>query len=191
MDKYLLLTGIVLSVTIVSFIIEYIAPIIKNYGKYKESIKNGVYRFLHYYVFLYIGLFLFLFKTNSVHAYLYLFITLGLFCHWYLCECCVLTFLELKSYDVDHNEYPTTFHPTFNSLFRNYADTFMSVVSVIFLITIGSVFYYNKSMPLYIKGLYTVFAVFFLKESVVRQRMNNQIDYPTDSRSFFMKYIHC
>jgi len=192
MDKYLLIGGIAIIVSVISFIVEYINPIIKNCGKNTDTIKNVIYRFLHYYVVLYVVLFIFIFKANSVHAYAYLLVTLVYFAIWYICECCVLSYLELKSYDVDHNNYLKTFHPVFTVFTGgdNIPNGLEILAGIIILSSIGCIFYYNKSMPLYIKISYVILASYLLIETMVKDRLNNNYKYPTNDNSFFMKYLH-
>jgi hypothetical protein len=190
MDKYILLVGIALVTTVISFIIETVSPIIKEYKKNKD-IKNAIYRFLHYFVVLYVLLFSFLFKSTSIHAYIYLFVVLGYLMIWYICDCCVLSYLELKTYDVDHNKYDKTFHPVF-AVFTGDGNIPVSAMIVVFLIiqyTLGSILYYNTLIPIYIKIAFIVLAIFFFIQTMVKDRLNNTLKYPTNKGSFFMKYL--
>jgi hypothetical protein len=61
---------------------------------------------------------------------------------------------------------------------------------IIVLSSIGCIFYYNKSMPLYIKISYVILASYLSIETVVKDRLNNNYKYPTNDNSFFMKYLH-
>ena len=141
MESYIQIAGITLLVTLISYIIEHVSPVV-NLDNY--DILNIIPRFLHYYYYIFLCIFLLLFKGNRTDVYIYLAAVTFMIVSWYICECCVLSYYELKTYNVDISKYDTTFHPTMKLLCRNHSDLAMQIIGVCMTFTVGYILYYNK-----------------------------------------------
>lgn len=188
MNRYIILGFIVLIITSVSFIVEFIYPIITP-GKYRQYILNFIYRFIHFFMFIYFSTFILLFKYTTTDTYIYLFAVIFLFYSWHIAECCILTYYELQTYNVDHNQYDTTFHPTMKSIFRDYADTIMIIIGILITISVIYIFIHNN-ISLYFKIPYAIIYIYLLGDSFFKSRLGKKQYYPTTSDSFFKRYIH-
>jgi len=188
MNGYLFVTIVSFIVTIVSLMIEHAHPIIDSEDC--DGISNFVYRFLHFLIFFYLPSFLLFFKYNSFDAYIYLGLVLLLFTTWYLFECCILTYYEIKTYKIDHNKYDTTFHPTMKSIFRDYSDLVMTLFGILITFNVGYIIYNNKKIPIVGKILYSLIYVLLLGDSVLKSRGGEKQYYPKKGESFFVKFIH-
>ena len=187
MNSYLFLFQIVFILTLVSFITESVYPVVQNENK--NILKNFIYRFTHYFVFAYMSSFVFLFNYNSIDVYFYMFFVLAMFLSWYVAECCILTYYELCTYNLDHTQFETTFHPTMKSIFRDYDNTVMILIGIIMTITIAYILYYNTKISLYVKIIYAILYTYLLSDSFLKSRSGEKQYYPKDSDSFFVKHI--
>jgi len=188
MNSYLLIILISFCITSISFLVEYIYPFI--HSKERDYISNFMYRFLHFLIFFYLPTFLLFFTYNSIDAYIYLGLVLLMFSTWYIFECCILTYYELRTYNIDHNIYDTTFHPTMKSIFREYSDILMNIFGVLITLNVGYIIYNNKQIPLVVKILYSLLYIFFFGDSILKSRAGKKQYYPKSPDCLFIKYIH-
>jgi len=212
---YLILLLLSIVTTIISVVMEGIYPIIGEHGS-RDLAKTIIYRILHFYIFFYCGLYLWLFRPYGLDSYIYLIFNLVLNIQWCVLGCCILSYYELLNYDKHYSSFSTKFHPYLFTILRKWSDPIMDIVGVLILINIAVILYSNKNIPIVTKGLYislfgySVYVCCTGKNPIVDiikhreegfeenkvlamkkeiQRVDSLNLYPSDPESFFMKYI--
>lgn len=212
---YLILFLLSIIATIMSIVVEGIYPIIGQHGS-NDLARTMIYRILHFYIFFYCSLYLWLFRPYGLDSYIYLIFNLFLNIQWCVLGCCILSYYELLNYDQNYRAFSTKFHPYLFTILRKWSDPVMDIVGVLILINIMVILYYNSKIPIVTKGLYiAIFGysiyvcctgknpivdiikyhgegvednkVLAMKKEI--QRIDNMYLYPSDPDSFFMKYI--
>ena len=103
-NSYLKLLIITLIVTGISYIIEIFHPGINDLNK-SNLIGLFFCRYIHFLCFIYFISFLILFHYKSNDAIVYLILACVLSSTWKLFDCCILSYYELKMYNVNHHDY--------------------------------------------------------------------------------------
>jgi len=141
-----------------------------KYKIYPLSIKsinsnNFIYifsiRFFHYFIYLYSTFYLFFFNGigNQFDINLFLFISLIINSGWFFFSACNMSYLELLFYNVSLENIPTTFHPTFNTLFYNFTPNIMLLSGLLYILNVNILLYFSKSLNLFSKLIY--YGIFF------------------------------
>ena len=129
----------------------------------KNAHKLLLFRYIHFFFFIYFAIFLLLFNVNdTINVYVYLIITLGMMVHWQYFGCCLLSLFELNSYSLTKplTYELTTNHPTMRSIFKKSTDTVMNLLGAILFINVSYILYNSKVINKFIKGALTI--IFFI-----------------------------
>jgi len=70
-----------------------------------------------------------------------------------------MSYLELLFYNVSLENIPTTFHPTFNTLFYNFTPNIMLLSGLLYILNVNILLYFSKSLNLFSKLIY--YGIFF------------------------------
>jgi hypothetical protein len=177
-NPYLNLAIIVLFVTIFSFIIEFFCPSINNLRK-ANLIGLFLMRFIHFYVFLYFLLFLFLFDYKSNNGIIYLILAISLSFLWKILDCCIISYYEIKMYGLDHRRYLTTFHPCMYIYFRNYQEVALTIMGIVMLFTFYFITVKTKLISMPYKVFFAlIFGYLFLDSAILSRFIKKNLDYP-------------
>jgi hypothetical protein len=141
---------------IVSIINEKLYPLTINSSYNKKFIYILIIRLFHYFVYLYSTFYLFFFNGigNQFDINLFLFIALIINSGWFFFSSCNMSYLELLFYNVSLENIPTTFHPTFNTLFYNFTPNIMFLSGLLYILNVNILLYFTKSMNLISKLIY-------------------------------------
>ena len=183
---YFILLFITLIVTCFSYIVEYFYPCINNL-KNANTIGFFIFRYIHLLSYIYFVSFLFLFNYKNEDAIVYLLFTITLLSTWKIFDCCLLSYYELKMYNVDHRDYLTNFHPCLYVLFRDYQDFILSIMAVIMTFTFYFILIKNKRISIFYKILFFCIYSYIFMDNIIQTRVyNKNLDYPKDN--FFTYY---
>ena len=134
--SYLNLISLTLIITIFSYFIELIYPCINDLSN-TNIIGLFIFRYTHFLSFIYFISFLYLFNYKSVDAVIYLILAVIMSSSWKILDCCILSYYELKMYNVNYHDYLTNFHPCLFVFFRDYQELSLSFMGVICSICLG------------------------------------------------------
>jgi hypothetical protein len=141
---------------IISIINEKLYPLTINSSYNKKFIYILIIRWFHYFVYLYSTFYLFFFNGigNQFDINLFLFISLIINSGWFFFSACNMSYLELLFYNVSLENIPTTFHPTFNTLFYNFTPNILFLSGLLYILNVNILLYFSKSMNLISKFIY-------------------------------------
>jgi hypothetical protein len=165
-SNYYLLLNITLFFTIISYIIEYFYPIIDNL-KNVNYIYLFIFRFIHILIYLYIIFFLFLFNYNSNDGLIYLILVIIICSLWKLLDCCILSYLELKMYNINYYEYSINFHPFLCIFFRKYKYIPAYLFTIMMVITFFYIILKNKTIPIIYKLFFLIIFIYLLTTNIL------------------------
>jgi len=188
-NPYVILLTITLIITSASYIVEHIYPIINDFYKINFT-PMFILRYIHFLAFIYFTTFLVLFNYKSTDAIIYITLAVLLSSSWKILECCIISYYELKHYNVDHNEYLTNYHPCLCIFFREYQDIAISIMGIIMAFTFYYILAYNKIIPFSYKLILGAIFTYLFIDNVIQTRIyNKKLKYPTSSDSFINKYL--
>ena len=161
MNNYFKIFTLSFILLVISIINEKIYPLsIKSINS-----NNFIYifsiRFFHYFIYLYSSFYLLFFNGvgSQFDINLFLIIALTINLGWFFFSACNISYLELLFYNVNLENIPTTFQPTFNTLFYNYNPLVMRFSGLFYIFNIIILLYFSKSLNLLSKIVY--YLVFF------------------------------
>jgi hypothetical protein len=188
-NPYALLLIITFIITCISYIIEIVYPIINE--EYKTNIlPMFILRYIHLLAFIYFISFLALFNYKTADAIIYITLAVLLSSSWKILECCIISYYELKHYNVDHTDYLTNYHPCIFVFFRDYQEIAISIMGIIMSITFYYILINNTIIPFSYKLLLgTIFTYLFIDNIIQTRIYNKNLQYPTSSDSFINKYL--
>jgi hypothetical protein len=189
MNSYALVLIITLILTILSCLSERMYPFIKCYRKSCDNFSIFLIRYVHLFLFIYFASFFIFFNVASSDAYIYLTMALCMLTSWYILECCILTYYELRLYGKKLKKLPTTYHPTMYSLFSNYSDYVMTTLGLFMVINVSYIMYKNNKIPKLGKVLYSIIFLIFFVDSILKSRVNKKQLYPKDKEHILNKYF--
>ena len=146
-------------------------------------------RFIHYFAFIYMGLYVLFFNGlgNNFDVYLFLFFSLFVVAGWYITDSCWLSYSELLFYNVKLEEVETTFHPCFYCLFNEHCGLFMSLVGILFILNVIIVLFYSKNIQTKYRIAYLGLFLWLFIVSIIKGRINKK--YYDASKSSVLSYI--
>jgi hypothetical protein len=187
MNSYLQLLLIGFFITTVSYIIENIYPCVNDLDK---SDVFGLYffRFIHLTLYVYFSFFLLIFNNyRTFDSIVYIILSFLLFISWRIFGCCVASYYELKFYQVNHLDYPTTFHPCLNVIFREYREIAQQFMGIMMAFTFGYIMFKNKTIPsIYKIPIAIAFTYFFVENALTRKTEKSK--YPEDPNHILYRY---
>ena len=177
-NSYINLAIIVLFITLFSFVVEFFYPGINDLKKV-NLIGLFTMRFIHFYVFLYFLLFLFLFDYKSNNGIIYLILAVALSFLWKILDCCIVSYYEIKMYGLDHRKYLTTFHPCMYIFFRNYQEVALTIMGIVMVFTFYFIIAKTKLISLPYKVFFALIFGYLFLDSIIRSRFTKKsLDYP-------------
>jgi len=161
MNNYYKIFIFSLVLLIISIINEKLFPLTINSSYNKKFIYILFIRLFHYFMYLYSTFYLLFFNGigSQIDINLFLFIALIINSGWFFFSACNMSYLELLFYNVSLENIPTTFHPTFNTLFYNFTPNIMFLSGLLYILNVNILLYFSKSMNLISKFIY--YGVFF------------------------------
>lgn len=179
---YSLILKIAFSTTVVSFIIEFVHPFLKNMDEIEHIIGVFMFRFIHFAAFVYYSLFVIVFKiyhkndnksdANKTNVMIYLFLVLLMELSWKIYKYCPASYYEFKMYGVDENNYSTTFHPSLYSIFREHSDYIIYASGIAMVVNVLYILYNEKWIDVKFKTLYFVIFGYLFLNAFVENRMH-------------------
>jgi len=189
---YYIILFIGIALTLLSLIIEYNYPFIDNHNiineeyinveniKYESIIQKErrcnninifLLRFIHFLVFFYSAFYFLFFSFNDdKDVYLFLTTTFIIVLHWQIFGYCILSYNELKSYDINIKNYTTTFHPTMFSLFGKNTDHIVKILGILMILNVITVLTVNSNIELKYKLIYTITYFYLFYKSMLSSR---------------------
>jgi hypothetical protein len=162
-NKYIQLLLFTIIITLISIYNEYNNKFIHDIKEIKNLFKYFILRLLHIFIIIYNISFLFLFNyTDNVNVIIYLIFILVEFCHWSLFDACLLSYHELKCYNIDYKNYKTDYHPSYISIFNNNDKIAKNISGLIIIVNILIILYYNKNINISTKKLYLIFFIYLI-----------------------------
>ena len=196
MYHIILIISIIL--TLISYFLEQYFPFINNYNiinkeyiniekiksETNKNIKHNnihiyILKFIHFIIFIYTSCYILFFScNNNIDVYLYLTVTLLIVLHWNYFGYCILSYLELKNYNINIKNYTTTFHPTIFCIFRKYSDSFVEICGALMILNIIIILIANVHIKLKYKIIYALvyFSLFYKTVSTSRKCQNFYIN---------------
>ena len=179
-NPYLNLLKLTLVITIFSYLVELFFPIINNLSD-TNAIGLFIFRYTHFISFIYFVSFLFLFNYKGSDALIYLIIAVVVLSSWKVFNCCILSYYELKMYNVKHNNYLTTFHPCLFVLFRGYQEIVLYLMGVITAFTVYLILFKNKIIPIQYKLFLGIAFTYLIIDNLIQTRfLNKNLNYPKE-----------
>jgi hypothetical protein len=177
--NYLLILKIALSITIISFIIEFMFPFLKNMDEIKHIIGVFIFRFIHFTAFAYYSLFVLVFKIynkngdkrGKVNIMIYLLLVLLMELSWKIYKYCPASYYEFKMYGVDENNYSTTFHPSLYSIFREHSDYIIYISGFAMVVNVLYIMYNEKWIDIKFRTAYFIIFGYLFLNAFVENRL--------------------
>jgi hypothetical protein len=171
---------IALSTTIISFIIEFMFPFLKNMDEIKHITGVFIFRFIHFAAFAYYSLFVLVFKIynkngdkrGKVNIMIYLLLVLLMELSWKIYKYCPASYYEFKMYGVDENNYSTTFHPSLYSIFREHSDYIIYISGFAMVVNVLYIMYNEKWIDIKFKTAYFIIFGYLFLNAFVENRMH-------------------
>ena len=191
MNSYIKIIIITFILTIFSFLIELNYKCINNLEKSK-IFNLFILRYIHYILLIFFSTFLLFFNYKSIDGIIYLIIAIIMSLTWYFFECCIISYNELKMYNVDFKNYDTTFHPCMYVLFRKYQHIPLIISGIIMALTYYYILYYNENIIYINKIIFFILFSYLFIDSFIKSRYNNKtsIKQKTYFILFFLKFNH-
>jgi hypothetical protein len=193
-NPYIKLIIIALFFTIFSFIIEFFVPIKKLDLKKCNLLGSFFIRFSHYLCFLYFTIFLLIFNYNNIDGIIYLIIATIISSQWKILDCCLLSYYELKMYNIEHTNFLTTFHPCLFVYFREYQEFFLIIMGIIMAVVFYFILFKNKIIPIIYKlVLGIIFTYLFIDNAILPRFYKKTLEYPKSEKhimNFFYKSMN-
>lgn len=182
-NPYIKLIIITLFFTIFSLIIEYFSPIKKLDLKKCNLLGTFFIRFSHYIFFIYFTIFLLIFNYNSNDGLIYLIIATIISSKWKILDCCLLSYYELKMYNIDHNNFLTTFHPCLFIYFREYQEFFLIIIGLIMAFTFYFILFKNNIIQLIYKVIIGIIFTYLFLDNFIQSRFyKKNLTYPKSEK---------
>lgn len=210
-NPYLKIIGIILFLTILSFVFEFqrnITIMEKSNepgepgepGELITSFKTQpsninyfgvfVFRFIHYLLLFYFAVFLLFFKEKGQDAYIYILSALILSFSWLLFDCCIVSYHELLFYGVNHNNYITSFHPCLYVVFDTYQWIPLMISGIIMFFTVFYLLWKNTLFSLNLRIIIgSVFFFLFIYNLFTTRYYESKLKYPLDIEHRLYKYF--
>lgn len=186
--QYLNLIKFTLIITFFSYFIELIYPFINDLLN-TNIIGFFIFRYMHFLLFIYFISFLYLFNYKSVDAIIYLILAVIVLSSWKILGCCLLSYYELKMYNVNHHDYLTNFHPCLFVFFRDYQELLLSFMGIIMAFTFNFILFKNKIIPLQYKLFFGIILNYLFIDNIIQTRYYNKINYPKTKDNILHKYF--
>jgi len=187
--SYLNLISLTLIITFFSYFIELIYPCINDLLN-TNIIGLFIFRYLHFISFIYFISFLYLFNYKSVDAIIYLILAVILTSTWKILDCCILSYYELKMYNVNHHDYLTNFHPCLFVFFREYQELALTFMGIIMAFTFYFILFKNEIIPLQYKlFLGIIFSYLFIDNIIQTRYYNKNLNYPKSKNTILNRYF--
>jgi hypothetical protein len=148
---------------------------LNTYPNQYNYINIFIIRYVHYLIFLFINFYLFFFNGigNTFDVYLFLFLILIIVFGWYVCECCLISYLELLFYNPEiMKNICTTFHACFHSIFID--DTIITICGILMLINVTYVLFYFDKLNIKYRILYFIVFLSLFIHSIIEGRLNKK-----------------
>ena len=187
--SYLNLLGVTLVVTGLSYVIELFYPSINDLTD-SNIVGLFIFRYVHLLSFVYFMTFLFLFNYKSQDAIVCLILAIVITSSWKILDCCLLSYYELKMYNVNHHDYLTNFHPCLFVFFRNYQELALTLMGLVIAFTFYFVLYFNKLIPLTYKIFLGCIFSYLLIDNIIQTRYyETKLNYPKSKDNIVNKYL--
>ena len=174
MNNYTTIFLFTVVLTILSILRETFYPFMTTEPTATDYIYIYTVRFIHLYIFVYTSYYLFFFGlSNTFDMYIYLITLFTLVAHWYIFECCMLSYIELSIYDIHLENTKTKFHSTFYSLFNDYTGNVMIMSGILYLINV-SLILYKCVLSIQYKLLYFILFMFFFSDSIYKSKIHTR-----------------
>ena len=125
-----------------------------------------LYRYFHFYTFIYIAFFCLFFNVNDkVNVWIYLIFTLATMIHWRVFGCCLTSLFELNQYSLTYtiDTISTSDHPTIKSIFGENIPYAMLAFSIALLLNVYYLFRNTKVISSFNKKIFSIiFVVLFI-----------------------------
>ena len=177
-NSYFILIAVTLMISTISFLIEIYEPCIKDLSD-TNIVGLCVFRFIHYLCTIYINGYLCFFDYLGVDSILYLILSTCLTASWKILNCCIVSYYELKMYNVNHKDYLTNFHPCIYVLFRDYQETVMLIMGIAMAFTFYFIMLKNKIIPLHYKSFLGIIFTYYFWMNVFSRYNTTTLEYQT------------
>jgi hypothetical protein len=108
--------------------------------------------------------------SHKINVFLYLGCVLLMELSWKIYSYCPATYYEFKMYQVNENDYHTTFHPCLYSIFRNYSDYIIYATGFAMTFNVIYILYNECWLSIYYKAIYAIIFTYLLFTAVIEHR---------------------
>lgn len=181
---------ITLIFTCISYVIEiYNKTSINNLNKC-NNVGLFVFRYIHYLFFFYFSCFFIFFSYKGVDAIIFIIISILMTYSWIFLECCIISYYELKCYNVNYQDYLTTFHPCLYVVFKDFQSYPLMISGILMFLTFFYILFKNKIIPLQYKLIFgSIFLYLFIDNILKTRHYTTTLKYPTDKNHKLYKYF--
>ena len=191
MNKYLLVFGIPIIVTIISYIKEKKEPLFKIKNQFHHYPVILFYRYLHFVIYLYFAMVPFLVSVKEINndINMYIIATFCLIFTWMFLDVCFLALSELNHYQVKNiYDIDTSFHPGLKILFGDSSYIVNLVLGLFFFINISRIIYYYPFGSTVLKILFAVFIYVGIAKCLFNKNIKKKY-YKSDISDLIIKYM--
>lgn len=150
-----------------------------------------VFRYIHYLFLFYFSFFLLFFSYKNIDAIIFIICGILMLYSWVFFECCVISYYELKFYNVNYHDYLTTFHPCLFVLFKDYQSYPLSISGILMFLTFFYILFKNKIIKLQYKLISgSIFLYLFIDNIIKTRYYNTTLYYPKDKNHNLYKYCN-
>lgn len=191
MNGYLLILGLPVLVTILSYYKETNEPIFKiKKGKHNYPLIL-FYRYLHYVIYCYFAMIPFIFNVyeRNTHIDVYVLCSFLLIFSWMFLDICFLALSELNHYEVkDIYNIDTSFHPGLYVIFKKYCYGVNLFIGVFFFVHISKIIYYYPFGSIALKTLFAMFIYTGILKCLLNKKINKKYT-KSKFNDFIIKYL--
>jgi hypothetical protein len=190
LNPYIKIILITLIFTIFSYLIEIYNKTSINHLNRCNNIGLFVFRYIHYLFLFYFSCFLLFFNYKKIDAIIFLVTSILMTYSWIFFECCIVSYYELKCYNVNHHDYLTTFHPCLFVIFKEYQSYPLIISGVLMFLTYFYILFKNKIIPYIYKLFFGIIFLYLFIDNIKKTRYyNTTLKYPRNKNHKLYKYF--
>lgn len=191
MNKYILVLGIPIIVTILSYIIEKNKPIFKIKKEFHHYPIILCYRYIHFVIFAYFAIVPFLVSVEKINndINMYIAASFSLIFTWMFLDVCFLALSELNHYEIKNiYSLDTSFHPGLKILFGESCYIVNIILGFLFFINISRIIYYYPFGSTILKILFAVFIYLGIAKNLLNKQIKKKYC-KSEISDFIIKYM--
>ena len=162
---------------------------INNLNK-SNNIGLFTFRYIHYLLLFYFSCFLIFFNCENVDGIIFVIISIIMVFTWSFIECCIISYYELKFYNVNHHDYLTTFHPCLYVLFKDFQSYPLMASGIMMFLTFLYILFKNKILSLQSKLISGGVFLYLFFDNILKSRLyETKQNYPIDKNHILYRYF--